>query len=195
MVRRDISPARPGQRDPTFRNMSPLMLLTLSGLLLVQSAQDLSYFDDGLDWGGICVTSKQQSPINLVSTQYTPASSASPSAFTFGTGTNVNVCFILFEMHLHAHACANRCICAVSVARNHILRLCVAMQQHTCPDCVNAEWAKMTVVSSPALVLKHLSSNKCLSDLLMQTLQQVSTHRLNCIAVCFDAQPTYITDA
>lgn len=159
--------------------MSPLMLLTLSGLLLVQSAQDLSYFDDGLDWGGICVTSKQQSPINLVSTQYTPASSASPSAFTFGTGTNVTVCFILFKMHLHA--CANRCTCAVSVARNHILRPCVAMQQHTCPDCVNAEWAKMTLVSSPALVLKHLSSNKCLSDLLMQTLQQDNTQtELHC---------------
>ncbi len=128
MVRRDISPARPGQRDPTFRNMGLLLLLTLSGLLLVQSAQDLSYFDDGLDWGGTCVTSKQQSPINLVSTQYTPASSASPSAFTFGTGTNVTVCSILFKMHLHA--CASRCICAASVARNHVLRLYVAMQQH-----------------------------------------------------------------
>ncbi|KAL0025575.1 hypothetical protein WJX79_002688 [Trebouxia sp. C0005] len=33
----------------------------------------------------------QQSPINLVSTQYTPANSSSPSAFTFGTGTNVTV--------------------------------------------------------------------------------------------------------
>lgn len=71
--------------------MSLLLLLTFSGLLLVQSAQDLSYFEDGLDWGGICVTSRQQSPINLVSTQYTPANSMSPSAFTFGTGTNVTV--------------------------------------------------------------------------------------------------------
>ena len=170
--------------------MSLLLLLTFSGLLLVQSAQDLSYFEDGLDWGGICVTSRQQSPINLVSTQYTPANSMSPSAFTFGTGTNVTVCSILLKTHLHA--CASDCMCAASVARNYVLRLNVAIQQHRCPDCVNAEWAKIADVSSP--VLKCLSSNNYLSDLSMQTLQQESTHRSNGIAVCLDAQPIFVTD-
>lgn len=135
VVRRDTSRARPGQRDPMLPNMCLLMLLFLSGVLLVQGAQDLSYFDDGLDWGGTCVTSMQQSPINLVSTQYTPANSSSPSAFTFGTGTNVTVCTLLFQMNVHA--CAKHCMCTASVARRYVLRLCSALQM----SCVIAHWA------------------------------------------------------
>ena len=59
--------------------------------LLVQGAQDVSYF--GLDWGGLCVTSTRQSPINLVPAQFLAAPNASsPNLnFDFGTGTNVTV--------------------------------------------------------------------------------------------------------
>lgn len=66
-------------------------LLLLSVACLVKGAQELSYRDDGLNWGGICVTSQRQSPINLVSNQFTSGNAPSANDFSFGTGSNVTV--------------------------------------------------------------------------------------------------------
>lgn len=58
---------------------------------LAESAQQTSYSRDGLDWGGLCVTSRQQSPINLVASRFTTAPSGLPLSLSFGTGKDVAV--------------------------------------------------------------------------------------------------------
>ena len=68
-------------------------VLCLSLLSAVLCAQQLSYQQDGLNWGGLCVTSTQQSPVNLVASRFTAAQMPSTSDMTFGTGTNVSVGF------------------------------------------------------------------------------------------------------
>jgi len=74
-----------------FRPGKPVMLLPLCIVLQAHAAQELSYSDDGLDWGGTCMTSQRQSPINLVSANVVPVSPAIESGFMFGTGKNVTV--------------------------------------------------------------------------------------------------------
>lgn len=106
-------------QDVSMRKPRPARALLLAiGLLLstspVHTAQDLSYTDDGLDWGGICVTSKRQSPINLVPAQYTAVNASSPSTFDFGTGTNVTVRTPLLDAGLPVHEHLGQFVCQVS---------------------------------------------------------------------------------
>lgn len=68
-----------------------LLFALLLSAFVAQGAQDLSYNDGGLNWGGLCETSKLQSPINLVPAQYISVNASSPASFAFGTGTNVTV--------------------------------------------------------------------------------------------------------
>ena len=74
-----------------MRHAALCLILCLLGLGWTQCAQELSYDQDGLNWGGTCVTSQQQSPVNLVASQFTPSSVPSAASMTFGTGTNVSV--------------------------------------------------------------------------------------------------------
>ena len=106
-------------QDVSMRMPRPARALLLAiGLLLctslVHTAQDLSYTDDGLDWGGICVTSKRQSPINLVPDQYTAVNASSPSTFDFGTGRSVSVRTPLLDAGLPVHEHLGQFVCQVS---------------------------------------------------------------------------------
>lgn len=69
-----------------------LLAVYVSAFSLAKGAQQTSYNRDGLDWGGLCVSSRQQSPINLVASRFTPAPAGLPLNLDFGTGKNVTVC-------------------------------------------------------------------------------------------------------
>lgn len=109
-------------------------ILLACGLSLVHGAQDVSYFDNGLDWGGICVTSTRQSPINLVPAQYLAApNAASPQLrFDFGTGTNVTVRFSMLESLCSLHL-GQRAV-SLSLPMLHTAGICHANAFAFCED-------------------------------------------------------------
>lgn len=117
------------------------VLLVLLALIttLTNGAQELSYDDDGLDWGGTCVTSQRQSPINLVSNQFTSSQASSPSMFTLGTGSNVTVgaSFHLALLNLVPRLLACKC----SAIWHCQQRLCT-LQVHNLGNQVRVLWTQ-----------------------------------------------------
>jgi carbonic anhydrase len=72
-------------------------VLVLSCLLaaavpaFTSSGEAFNYLAGGEDWPGVCDTGRQQSPVNLFSSDVAPAMPARPLNLTFGTGVNVTV--------------------------------------------------------------------------------------------------------